>query len=193
MSALDMRAAALKLAENNFKVFPLPIGRKAAKLPKWNVLATTDRKVIEAWWSSGSNANIAIATGRGLLVLDEDPRHGSDESIQQLQETHGVLPATLTARTPSGGRHRYFRVSSDRKVPNSTSKLGSGLDVRGDGGYVAAPPSNLVANDKQTAGNYTWRTSRQSRTLLNGLSSLRHRSVRLRQPPAPQPQSGYRQ
>jgi hypothetical protein len=194
MSALDMRAAALKIAAFPFRVFPLPAGRKAARLPKWNVLATTDKKQVEAWWASGSTSNIAIATGRGLLVLDEDPRHGSQRSIQQLQESHGALPETRTARTPSGGQHHYFRVPSDREVPNSTSKLGAGLDIRGDGGYVVAPPSVLAAVEKQTAGAYTWENKapiadapewlialatkkRQTETSANGVTTVALSSI----------------
>jgi hypothetical protein len=42
----------------------------------------------------------------------------------------------------------------DRPIRNSASKLGPGIDVRGDGGYVIAPPS---VNGAETA--YRWEPS----------------------------------
>ena len=153
-----MRDAALALAEEGFRVFPLPTGQKRATLEKWPLLATADREQVSKFFPileptellSSAEPNVAIVTGGELMVLDEDPRHGSEASIEALQAQYGQLPATRTVRTPSGGRHRYFRVPADRSVRNSTSKLGAGLDVRGDGGYVAAPPSTT---DK---GEYAW-------------------------------------
>jgi hypothetical protein len=45
------------------------------------------------------------------------------------------------ASTPSGGGHLYFRPPPGVEIRNSAGKLGPGLDVRGVGGYVVAPPS----------------------------------------------------
>lgn len=144
-----VRATALALAAEGLRVFPLPPRKKQANMPEWQKRATSDRAQIEQWFPLPLNndlvgdpeGNIGIATGNGLLVLDEDPRHGSQVSVTDLQSQHGPLPETRTVRTPSGGRHRYYRVPADRRVPNSCSKLSPGLDIRGDGGYVAAPPS----------------------------------------------------
>lgn len=58
---------------------------------------------------------------------------------EKWQQEHNWQPVTLTAIT-GRGLHLYFR-QSDRKVPASAGKLGVGIDVRGDGGYVVAPPS----------------------------------------------------
>jgi hypothetical protein len=153
----NMRTAALALATEGFRIFPLPLGQKRANLQQWQKKATTDSAQIEEWFPPGDLApNIGLAAGGGLLVLDEDPRHGSDASIADLQIQHGILPPTRTVRTPSGGLHRYYRVPAARHIPNSTSKLGKGLDIRGDGGYVVAAPSKLVASPKQAAGAYVW-------------------------------------
>jgi hypothetical protein len=53
------------------------------------------------------------------------------------------LPETLRARSPSGSRHFYFLTPNDgREVRNDTGKrLGPGIDIRGEGGMVVAPPS----------------------------------------------------
>jgi hypothetical protein len=149
-----MLDAALRLARSGFRVFPLPVGQKAAKLAGWQKKATTDAAQVGHWWGAAPQANIAIVTGGDLFVLDEDPRHGSAESMAALELAYGELPETLTACTPSGGRHRFFR--APREVPNSVAKVGPGLDIRGRAGYVVASPSTLVAGEKQSAGSYGW-------------------------------------
>lgn len=103
--------------------------------------ATTDPKTLSRWWTSWPHANVGIATGRasGLLVIDIDSGKGGDESLRSLEETHGPLPETPTVLTGGGGRHLYFRLP-DRAVPSRVGIV-TGVDVRGDGGYVIAPPS----------------------------------------------------
>ncbi len=88
------------------------------------------------------------------MVLDVDTTKGGDASLAALESKHGPLPPTLTARTPSGGRHLYF---GGPDVENSVGKLGAGLDIRSHHGYVLAPPSQTVAvSGKQCAGRYEW-------------------------------------
>jgi putative DNA primase/helicase len=102
--------------------------------------ATTDRTTIRAWWNRWSDANIGIATGHSsdIFVIDVDGDVGK-ASLEQLQAEHGRLPKTVTVRTGKG-RHRYFRCDGAR-VGNNVGKLGKGIDVRGDGGYVVAAGS----------------------------------------------------
>jgi hypothetical protein len=97
-------------------------------------------------------ANIAIATGAraGLVALDVDPRHGGDRSLARLIDTHGSLPDTPCVWTGGGGLHYYF-AHPGTKVSNSAGKVAVGIDVRGDGGYVVAPPSVHVSG-----GVYEW-------------------------------------
>ena len=101
--------------------------------------ATQDVRTVNHWWRCRPDANIGIATGRGLAVLDIDPRHGGHQSVADLQRRHGRLPVTLTCRTGGGGWHLYFSI--ERAIGNSVGALGPGLDVRSNGGYVVAPPS----------------------------------------------------
>jgi len=116
--------------------------------------ATTDPEQIRAWWTSWPDAHMAIVTGAesGLVVLDVDPRHGGDVSLAALEAKHGRLD-TVEALTGGGGRHLYFAHPGGR-VPNSAGRLGPGLDVRGDGGYVLAPPSGHISG-----GTYQWEAS----------------------------------
>lgn len=139
----DMLAMALAYAARGWHVFPLVAG---GKVPyggsHGHKDATTHKGKIRQWWKQTPNANIAIATGKrsGIFVLDEDPRHGGDKTLEELEAEHGKLPRTVMVETPRRGFHRYFSYPG-RRVKNSQSMIGPGLDIRGDGGHVAAPPS----------------------------------------------------
>jgi replicative DNA helicase len=103
--------------------------------------ATTDELQIREWWTQWPDARIGLTTGKGLFVLDIDPRHGGDKTLHTWEEVNGSLPLTVEARTPSGGRHLYFLTPENMTVRSGTNVLGPGVDVRGVGGYVVAPPS----------------------------------------------------
>ena len=121
--------------------------------------ATTDPATVRTWWGQWPDALIAVPTGEhtGIVVLDPDVRPGIDgnDTLYLLEERHGKLPPTVEALTPSGGRHIYFR-HPGQPVPCSAGKLGPGLDVRGDGGYVVVPPS------RNGAGGWEWEASNPS-------------------------------
>lgn len=152
-------AAALWYAGRGLPVFPLHsvdetgrcscggrAGCKPGKHPRianGHKGASTDPGRISRWWSRWPDANIGIPTGKrsGLLVLDID-EHGFT-SLDALEEEHGPFPETLTVRTGGGGMHLYLKYppGEAREVRNSAGRVGVGLDVRGEGGYVVAPPS----------------------------------------------------
>jgi hypothetical protein len=113
--------------------------------------ATVDQAQIEAWWRRWPRANIGIRTGEpsDLLVLDVDVDKGGPASLLGIEEAYTPTPPTLTALTPTGGEHRYF-LWPGGPITITAGKLGSGLDTRGEGGYVVAPPS--VRAD----GSYRW-------------------------------------
>lgn len=110
------------------------------------VLATTEERKIREWWGRWPNANIGIATGNELpgggylMVVDEDPRHDGDQTMALLEQKHGPLPSTPRVVTGSVGTHTYLRTK--KPVTSRAGSLGQGIDVRGAGGYVVAPPSN---------------------------------------------------
>jgi hypothetical protein len=118
--------------------------------------ATTRVTTVRGWWSTWPDANVGLATG-ALLVLDVDGPLG-EQSLQRLERRHRPLPATLEA-TSGRGRHLYFTERA-RPLGNSIGRLGPGLDVRGHGGYVVAPPS-LHADGLR----YRWRTCGRPATL----------------------------
>ncbi len=110
--------------------------------------ASTDQGDIRAWWSLHPQSNIGIATGAAsdLLVLDIDTKeaHGVDGvgSWANLLATNGAIPMTYAVQTGSGGRQIYFRYPKGSGITIGASVLAPGIDHRGEGGYVVAPPSN---------------------------------------------------
>jgi hypothetical protein len=72
-------------------------------------------------------------------VLDIDGDIG-EATLKKLEGEFGQLPSTVEAITGGGGRHLFFE-TPDALIRNSAGKIGPGIDVRGEGGYVIAPPS----------------------------------------------------
>lgn len=138
---MNLRTAAVRYAERGLFVFPCHPRSKTPALRHGLKDATDDPGMVAGWWEQWPEANIAILTGgdSGLVVLDVDGDEGA-RSLDRLERTHGPLPYTTTARTPGGGSHIYF-AHPMHTVRNSTSLVGPKLDIRGDGGYVIAPPS----------------------------------------------------
>lgn len=134
--------AALRFAEQKMSVFPcMPKGKKPATTNGYKD-ATLDVIKINEWWSDNPSANIGLPTGsvNGFFVIDIDGVEG-EASLKKLEQEFGDLPPTIENLTGGHGRHLLFKYPEDKKIPNSASKLGSAIDVRGDGGYIIAPPS----------------------------------------------------
>ena len=139
-----MLDAALGYAARGCPVFPLAVRGKVPMIARADGGrgfhdATTDEHQVRTWWTGWPLANVGIATGHAFDVLDVDPEHGGEETLAALAVKHGPLPTTPEARTGSGGRHVFLL--PDARVRCSAGRLGPGLDVRGLGGYVVAPPS----------------------------------------------------
>jgi hypothetical protein len=96
---------------------------------------------IDAWYRRWPDANVGIVTGdvSGLVVVDVDPAHGGAASLEEIAREHGPLLEGVEVATGGGGRHFYF-AHPGGLVPNRAG-LYAGIDVRGDGGCVVAPPS----------------------------------------------------
>lgn len=158
----DMLNAALIYAGEGFSVIPLHFlsyrgactcGKSDCASPGKHPLtrhglrdASGEPDQITKWWSQFPRANIGVCTGAasaGLVVIDFDPRHGgSDQGLK--------LPDSLKVLT-GNGYHLWFK--STQQVRNSAGKLGPGIDVRGNGGYVVAPPSKHVSGSTYSFDN----------------------------------------
>lgn len=102
--------------------------------------ATTNVDTIRRWWSEAAIANVGVATGNGVIVVDVDAKHNGLQSLADLEAKHGVLPTTPTVKSGGGGKHYYFRIPTGTVIGNRAG-VAPGIDVRSDGGYVVAPPS----------------------------------------------------
>ena len=128
-------------ASKGWQSFPLQPKQKTPVV-KWADVATSDAQMLLGWFDNYPDANIGIACGKrsGIVVLDVDKDHDGYDSLSKLILEHGALPETPVTRTGSGGEHIYFK-APDCDIRNSAGKLGKGLDIRGNGGYVVAAPS----------------------------------------------------
>lgn len=162
--------AALEAAERGWRVLPChgidgrlrcSCGRQDCSSPgKHPTLkhglaeASIDPNVVRSWWKRWPHANVAIRTGEvsGLVVVDIDPPVGSD-SLAALERGNDALDRARVVRTGRGGAHYYFShpANGARIANRASSVLGPGVDVRGDGGYVIAPPSLHAVG-----GAYSW-------------------------------------
>lgn len=138
MTPLD---AALRYAANGWRVVPVLPGQKRPALSRWTDAATVEEKKVRAWWEDehpGAGVGIVTGPGSGLWVLDVDDH----DSLHDLEQRHEKLPPTLTSITGSGGLHLFFRWPVGAEVRNDAGRrLGPGLDVRGEGGFVVAAPT----------------------------------------------------
>jgi putative DNA primase/helicase len=152
-STLSRKKQALSYARRGWRVLPLytikhgkcTCGKGAActhpgkhpQTPNGVKDATTDRDRIKGW--TWPDANIGVATGNGLSVLDVDGEVGQ-KNLKVLEAKYRPLPVTVTVETGKG-RHYYFKCDVDVHIGNSVGRLGDGIDVRGDGGYVVGAGS----------------------------------------------------
>jgi hypothetical protein len=125
--------AALAYRNRDMSVIPLDGKRPLISWkPFQESCASNDQ--VEAWGERFPGMNVGVVTGRisGLVVIDAD----SAEATAKLEAMD--IPATPTVLT-SRGRHYYF-AHPETPISNRAG-LSPGVDMRGDGGYVVAPPS----------------------------------------------------
>jgi hypothetical protein len=106
--------------------------------------ASTDPRRIEVWWSHWPDANVGLRTGVVMDVADIDSAEGRDGLRHLLG---GTMPPGPAIRTGGGGWHFWFRPTGY----GNRVRLLPGLDWRGAGGYVVAPPSRHASGSI-----YTW-------------------------------------
>ena len=138
---------ALTLAAKGFKVFPLIQNGKTPAFKGWQQQASSDPETVKQLWGQNPNFNIGVATGdytdKTLVVLDVDMKNGKDgmKALKLLSMQYDSIPSSYGARTASGGFHAYYWC--EHPVMCSAEKLGKGLDIRAEGGYVAAPGTTI--------------------------------------------------
>lgn len=139
--------AAVWYAKQGIAVFPLKPGQKQPATRHGFKDATTDLDQVRTWWTETPLANIGVPTGHLFDVVDVDLPAGY-LSLGELRD-QGLLPEVHgRVITASGGTHLYIRATGD----GNAAGLRPGVDYRGAGGYVVAPPSRTAE------GMWQWTT-----------------------------------
>ncbi len=168
--------AAIEYAEKGWSCFPLSLGDKRP-LASWRQYQTSiaSEDEIASWSENGAPRtdadtkavvghekyfNLALVTGAisGFVVVDCD----NEAAVQYAQKNNLVSPIAVQT---SRGMHYYWRhPQNGRRYRNKAgSKPGAswhnfpGLDFRGDGGYVVAPPSVSLHPTGEIKHEYAWR------------------------------------
>ncbi len=172
-----MREAALALLGLGWSVIPVEARGKRPIVPWLEYQSRMPRRdEVENWFKARRALNLAIVTGAvsNLVVLDVDPGHGGTEALAALERSHGPLPETVEARSGGGGRHFYF--THPGTVVHNRIGLAAGIDLRGDGGCIVAPPSVHASGQR-----YQWLPRRSP--LERNTSPLPPWLLRLLRPP----------
>lgn len=115
--------------------------------------ATTDPARLRHWWTAQPQANIGIATGHLVDVVDVDGPDGQQSRATHWEKIFSRIDADSIAKvlTPrAGGMHIYVPATG---VGNST-EIVDAVDYRGAGGYALAPPSVIAPGGKDAPGRY---------------------------------------
>ncbi len=129
------RDAALTYLHEGWSV--IPVGRDKHPLISWKEYQQrlpTENEIL-SWWQKYPDANVGIVTGKlsGIVVVDIDPKNGG--TIEGME-----LPATLISKTGGGGWHYIYLYPGEGDITN-VSGIHPGVDIRGEGGFIVAPPS----------------------------------------------------
>lgn len=121
---------AIKYAKAGYSI--IPVGHDKKPIIEWKGYQTkrADEKTIRDWWSKYPSANIGIVTGEisGIVVVDVEAGGSTKD-----------LPTTITSKTGGGGFHFFYK-HPGKPVKNAV-RIREKTDIRGDGGYIVAPPS----------------------------------------------------
>jgi hypothetical protein len=159
-----------------------PIGHPAGA-PNGVNNASNDVQQVTAWWRRWPHANIGLPAGKNeLAIIDIDPDHGGADTFDVLHQwalRRGIdLTATVAGRTGRGGLHLFYQAPPGG-IASKVAAFGPdapGIDTRGRGGYVVAPPSAGIL------GPYAFAED-GPRQLLPWPTDL----TQLMEPPAPAP------
>ena len=164
---MSMLEAAIEYAEAGYSVFPLwgvfpnsmcrcgdvscnNIGKHPVGwlVPTGLKEATDNVEMVKAWWRQEPSSGIGLRTGEEFFVLDFDSKAGvsAHDRREEFMGEFGALPDTAQAATGGGGIHDLFAMPEGIRIRNQQDLLAGGvriqgIDVRGNDGYIVAPPS----------------------------------------------------
>lgn len=151
--SVSLGASALWYAKRGWPVFPLAPNTKQPATKNGFKNATTDLDQVRKWWTKNAWYNIGLPTGIKFDVIDIDGPEGI-ESLRTLEE--GVIPEIHGKVSTPRGFHLYVLPTGH----GNRAGVATGIDYRGEGGYVVGAPSRLDFK------NYSWVT-RPSPSILD--------------------------
>jgi hypothetical protein len=144
-----------------WRVLPLAMGEKIPAISTANgghgwKDATNDPAIIAEWSKRYPHANIGIATGKmsGIVIVDIDPRHGGFVTLARLAGAGFVFPPCPEEKTGNGGRHLVYAYRDG--IASNKNKLGPGIEIKSDGGYIVTAPSWIRKSEQGPGGPYEW-------------------------------------
>ena len=144
---ITLGRAAVAYATAGVKVFPLqkhdkiPVTSKEFGLLHGHNDSSSDPRIVRAWWMAFPGSNIGIPGNDEFFILDVDTYNGGGASLDGIVSAHSELPYCPTVETGGGGKHYYFAQPAGSKKVGTRNGFVHGLDAKGIGGYVVAPPS----------------------------------------------------
>lgn len=152
---------------------------KHPRTQKGSLDATKDEADITVMFAGAIGShNIGIATGSisNLVVVDVDQDKGADINDLLFDGIDQTIFNTAKVKT-GAGLHFYYRLPTGATIKNSASRLGKFIDIRGDGGYVIAPPSKHISGR-----HYEWLNANADGSLANILDFPKAWINKLEQP-----------
>jgi hypothetical protein len=154
MVGLSPREGAARFAAAEVPIFPCRPAEKRPLTEHGFRDATYDGGKIARWWSRWPDANIGMPTGRasGVDVVDIDV-HGRVRGFAafELARREGLVDRwQALVKTASGGMHAYYPTDPER-TQSSWQAARTGIDFRGEGGYVIVPPSLVLFEGNRSA------------------------------------------
>jgi hypothetical protein len=150
--------AAYYYSQLGWRTFPLGANSKLPAIKGGHGFkdASSDIAQIEEWAKTYPGCNIGIATGEtsGIVVVDIDPRNGGSSTMVDLFKKGHVFPPSPEAITGNGGKHLFYQYPPGLKA--SKDRLGPGIDIKSDGGYVVGAPSRIGPSEQGPGGEYKW-------------------------------------
>ncbi len=149
--SMSVWGTAIELAGKGYRLLPIQTDSKRPCLHGWPDKASQGEETIRDWGHRYPSGNLGLLT-QGLLVIDIDRREDGDgyDHVETLRHAAGpVWDEAAVIRTPSGGEHRYFRLTeeqAERFAPRQATNVlgpGSRVDVKTGKAYVLVPPSTV--------------------------------------------------
>ena len=119
---------------------------KHPRISNWQEQASCEPDVIMGWLTDWPNMNIGIVGGGPLWFLDIDAKSDGPESLASLERQYGELPHTPVSLTGSGNGSCHLVFAGHPGIRNRAN-IAPGIDVRGEGGYIVAPPSRHASGE----------------------------------------------